>query len=637
MAANAMERNTYPLAQERLQQALAIFQEQGERKLLADAYRQMGRSYRYQSNYQPALDYVYLAMQIYQQLQDKAAISDAHSNIGVILEKMGQYQEAILAHQKALELFHELNDAEGIATTIFNLGDIHRVLGDHQTALDYFQDALRRDLEAGTPKEIAYSHNKLAYQYSTLGNFELAREHIEKAIRLFEQIQAPRDLDWAMTTLARLELESGNLSSARQILEGVIQRARENLYLSLLVDAYRMAAEVALKQEDSAGALTYIDAGVIQARENVERHDEALLESLRVQAHLQQDAMKEAFQALERQKQLDDALLDEKRMSTIATVQAQTENIRREQQIELLKKEQALQQAKLEQQRLSRNLWITGLLACFIILFMFYKRISQRRLNANLTREVARQTDQLQKQNAELERAYLKMEAISLTDKLTGLNNRRFLESHIEADMEHCRRLYQDWHTGKAERPHNADLVVFLLDMDNFKGLNDQHGHLAGDAVLKQLSQRMEQVFRHSDFLVRWGGEEFVAVARFISRSDARQLAERLRQTIQDGPFALGNGQTQQQTASIGYVCYPLDVETDGRATWQTLMGLADTCLYAAKQSGRNQWIGIESLRQEPGNLQTLQTQSLPQWYAQGRVELGCSLTDPEQIQWSNP
>ena len=618
-ARNAMERNQYPPAQELLGRAIELYQGLGEQQKLAQSYHQLGRTFRYQANYSLALEYIYLSMQSYQQLGDKEAISNAHNSIGVVLEKMGQFEEASQSHQQALELNYELDDRTGIATSLYNLGDIRQKMGDSELALKYFQDALKLDLESGNPKDIAYSHNKIGAMYAAIGDYQQGREHIQTALALFRQIQAPRDTDWALTTLAQLALDEGNLEEAESLITGVIERAMANDYPSLLVEAYQVAAALAYQKQDYAHALTLIDAGLAQAKLNKERADEAILQKLRVQVHLANNSLKEAFEALQKQKRIDDEILNIRRLDSIAKVQAQTEFVRRAHQIELLEKEKALQEAEMTQQALSRNFWMLSIVAGFVLLFMLYGRFLQRRTNRRLGEEVALRTQELEQKNLELGRAYEEMEAISLTDKLTGIHNRRFLENHIDADLQQSHRVYQDWRNAKAPKPVQADIVAFIIDMDDFKQVNDLYGHQAGDRVLSQLAARMAKVFRHSDYLVRWGGEEFVAVARFIERADAAQLAQRMLDAVNQEPFALNDRINVELSCSIGFACYPLAPHTEAQHTWPCLVGTADACLYAVKTAGKNAWMGVESaqdpdvLKQDmtPRRLQALMEQGL--------------------------
>lgn len=636
-ARNAMERNRYPGAQYLLLESIELYQAVGSRNNLAEAYRQLGLTYRYQANYPQALEYIYLAMQINQQLDDKRAISSTYNSIGVVLEKMGQYEEAAQAHHSALEINYELGDDSGVASALYNLGDIRRSMGDAELALGYFKQVLELDLKSGRAKDIAYSNHKIGFVLLTQGKYKQARVHILEALTIFQEIETPRDTDWALTSLAQLEMEEGNLEKAKEMVLGVIERAIDNQYNSLLVDAYLVAAEVTFRLGEADESLKFIEAGLLQAQLNKERHQEAVLERLRVKVLLKQESLQQAFLALQRQKELDDEILNEKRLTSIASVQAQTEFIRRAHQIELLEKESALQQAAIEKETLSRNTWLITVVGISIVLFLLYGRIMQFRHTKKLEQEVDTRTLQLEEANKELVQAYREMEAISLTDKLTGIKNRRFLEKQIGADLEQSQRQYQNWRTGKMGLPKQADIVMFMIDVDNFKDVNDVFGHGAGDRVLIQLTERMAKVFRQSDYLVRWGGEEFVAVARFIDRKDASALAQRMLEAVSEELFELTDRINQELTCSIGYASYPLMLEDNIDKHWHGLISMADACLYAAKYSGKNSWIGAEKLLDKDLELDDVTPKKLNKWQQQNKIKIVSSIDSNEDIRWQAP
>ena len=188
----------------------------------------------------------------------------------------------------------------------------------------------------------------------------------------------------------------------------------------------------------------------------------------------------------------------------------------------------------------------------------------------------------VQERTSELEKAYRRIEEASLKDPLTGLHNRRFLDQVLASDLELTRRRHQDGSQG-------ADLVFLMLDLDHFKSVNDTWGHAAGDAVLVETGRRLKKNLRAADHLVRWGGEEFLAIARFIDRADAKALAESLRQAIAAEPFELPGGEKLAKTASIGYAAYPAIGEDGQAASWEKVLDAADQALYEAKNNGRNQ------------------------------------------------
>ncbi|MDD9302418.1 MAG: GGDEF domain-containing protein [Desulfobacter sp.] len=156
----------------------------------------------------------------------------------------------------------------------------------------------------------------------------------------------------------------------------------------------------------------------------------------------------------------------------------------------------------------------------------------------------------------------------AVIDPLTGCYNRREFENQLKG------------HVSSATR-HNNPLSLFMLDLDHFKSVNDTHGHLGGDQVLKEVSLLIRQGMRKGDVLARYGGEEFIAILPETDKAKAMELADRLRCKIAGLriPF---NGASIRITASFGVS--QLEANTD----ISRLIEDADTMLYKAKVNGRN-------------------------------------------------
>jgi diguanylate cyclase (GGDEF)-like protein len=169
--------------------------------------------------------------------------------------------------------------------------------------------------------------------------------------------------------------------------------------------------------------------------------------------------------------------------------------------------------------------------------------------------------DELRLRNAELVR-------ISRTDTLTGLHNRRHLEERLAEQTSLVKR-------------QGGDLGLLLLDVDRFKRVNDEHGHAAGDAVLRILAGRVREAIRTEDVPGRWGGEEFLVLLPATGRDGVGSTGERVRRTVAADAFHLEAAELQV-TVSVGGA---VGVE-DG---WEGLVRRADAALYAAKEAGRNQ------------------------------------------------
>lgn len=215
-----------------------------------------------------------------------------------------------------------------------------------------------------------------------------------------------------------------------------------------------------------------------------------------------------------------------------------------------------------------------------------------------------------------LRKAYRAMENMALQDPLTGLKNRRYLAAHIEEDLAQLRRQQHNaGRDGLAESDH--DMAFLMIDMDHFKSVNDTHGHAAGDAVLVQMADILREATRDSDSVVRWGGEEFLVVAKSTEKGNVHHLAERIRAAVEAHPFDIGGGQVLHKTCSIGFACYPPMVPFQPWPHWENVVSLADQCLYRVKQSTRNGWIGAM-----PGADGAVLSWDLDQALANGQVEL---------------
>jgi diguanylate cyclase (GGDEF)-like protein len=188
----------------------------------------------------------------------------------------------------------------------------------------------------------------------------------------------------------------------------------------------------------------------------------------------------------------------------------------------------------------------------------------------------------------ELKRANQVLEEASMTDPLTGIRNRRFFSATAETDVAQTLRAFAEGRDRAAR-----DLVFYLVDMDNFKEVNDLYGHCAGDCVLVATARRLESVMRDSDVLVRWGGEEFLIVSRFTDRREADALALRVLQIIRGEPFAVNPSQRISRTCSIGWAAFPWLEDNVDAMGHEDVLNLADRALSQAKQSGKDQAIGM--------------------------------------------
>ena len=234
----------------------------------------------------------------------------------------------------------------------------------------------------------------------------------------------------------------------------------------------------------------------------------------------------------------------------------------------------------------------------------------------------------------ELGEANTILRQLTVTDPLTGLKNRRYLDLTIDDDLA---KVHRDYHTlakrGVDRMAVNIDLMFLMVDLDHFKLVNDTYGHSVGDSVLQQLRDRLLAAVRDTDTVVRWGGEEFLVVAKGSDRSQAGILAERILSLIRDQPFDVGGGVPITKTCSLGFAPYPCLACDPTGITWHQVVDIADRCLYAAKKSGRNGWVGVQGQALNPDNLGSFLEDPVVTLKT-GAWELVTSFPDPDALEW---
>ena len=164
-----------------------------------------------------------------------------------------------------------------------------------------------------------------------------------------------------------------------------------------------------------------------------------------------------------------------------------------------------------------------------------------------------------------------------LTDFLTGFHNRRYLHARLREELARAQRGRQS-------------IVCLMIDVDYFKRINDQYGHLAGDAVLREVAHRIDAEMRISDTGARFGGDEFAMVLSQASIADGERVASRLLHAVRNHPVPIGkNAPPETVTLSIGVAAaHPGPGTRDYKVLAERLIAEADAALYRAKSAGRN-------------------------------------------------
>ena len=170
------------------------------------------------------------------------------------------------------------------------------------------------------------------------------------------------------------------------------------------------------------------------------------------------------------------------------------------------------------------------------------------------------------------------LKKISVTDSLTGLFNRRYFQERLFEEMERAKR-------------HNEPFTIFIIDIDDFKAINDKYGHPAGDEVLKRIAHTIRDAVRSIDVAVRHGGEEFSIILPYTTKANSYVTAERIRRSVEDIRF-VGHKIPPDQifSVSVGIAEFPSDA-----VNIEELIDKADMAMYLAKARGKNKIVGYES------------------------------------------
>jgi diguanylate cyclase len=215
------------------------------------------------------------------------------------------------------------------------------------------------------------------------------------------------------------------------------------------------------------------------------------------------------------------------------------------------------------------------------LLALLRETIRHQRTVALDCRALQAEVGSLRAERDELAVALRLTETLSLTDELTGLPNRRAFVQRLDQELSRSQR------TGQP-------LALVLLDIDNFKDINDRYGHYVGDMILRCYAQSMVLELRQHDLLARYGGEEFVLLLPETLLGDARNAMDKLGRRIRREPLDAGGTSIDLPTFSAGIAC----LQSGESAT--TLLNRADQSLYLAKRLGRNRIETDEQLPPSP-------------------------------------
>jgi diguanylate cyclase (GGDEF)-like protein len=434
--------------------------------------------------------------------------------LGRLHMKIANYGEALNNYAQALHFYELSEDAAQIALTRSYIGVAYAHMGEFAEGLEHLFAALRGAQEAGDRFMVAEITNDISYCYVVLGQPELALEHLHQAIVTLRELGDKVRLAWALDSLGTAYLRTGDAERGLEYEQECIQLAEEmqswqdlSYYLSNIGEMQQALNNHAAAEE------MYLRALEVARKHNFRAEVATALLNLG-RLHINQGRLGDGLPKLvEAYAICDDTQRLAQKMECCQTMADAYEKAGDfTKALDFYKKFNAAREALYNEEadRRMKNLQV-----------MHQLETARREAAEFQEKNLALQQEiEAQKRN------HAVLERMARTDALTNVLNRR-------AFFETGQQLFQQ------SRSEGNPLTVVMLDLDHFKKVNDQYGHLAGDQTLAVLTERLRHHLRMGDALARYGGEEFVILLPGVPGDQALITAERLRMAVNVAPFLI--------------------------------------------------------------------------------------------------
>jgi len=456
------------------------------------------------------------------------------------------YETSLYDIQKAYVEAFTLNDSFLIAIINETYGAIYGYLKEYEKSISYYQKALKTYQQLGYKAHVAEALYGMAATYRYWKKYDLATEYFNDYISKVTYTPNTDIAFFGNYGLGMTLAEQGKCLAALNIIDKALMLHGQIDYNAEL---YKRKASCLI----TLGKLAQAKKALLAA-ENIFKKIPELkgtiwqLETEKIAAQLDRALGNnaQAYDNLHQYQKKYNALEEKNSYKRLLKVRNKLELERRDIEISLLQqraKVQALLMDTKHHQLYSLRHLMIGV-AVFIIAVLIFLFFQQR-----YTR---------------------KLLSVSIQDPLSGVFNRRYVFNFLDKILTRI-------------NPKHTDLAVVLLDIDDFKEVNDQYGHPVGDEVIRQISMICQNSLRHEDVIGRIGGEEFLCVLPRINQVESKQIAERMRKSIANHAFLTDRGELYSVTVSIGIAHINTNIENS-----HDLYVCADKALYQAKKAGKN-------------------------------------------------
>lgn len=539
------------------EKAQALAQKLRLKKELAEAIFLVADAARAQGDHRRALEEFLRAKELYIELGDRFESARCLRRLGDLYFFLSDLGASTKHYLAARELFSELARSGGHPKAALHLAHLHAALGNVLNAANETEEAKASYEQALAAYQALEYPIGIAGATYNLGLIAQKQKDLSHALALYRQAEkAARDLNdnyllsLALASEASVYLAQGDTQRARDSAAESMALCRASNRVRGILDNLLKQAEIELTLSHQAEALSSVNEGLALARQLGDKVLEADALDLLARIRENQGKHAEAIQHIRNAAAIREEVRSTETAARISRLRIGYEVADKEQHIALL-------QGK---QKLERTLRWVLVAALFFTLTLLVVLAGRYRLRLSMERVV-------REKNAQLEEAYQQMEALSRTDELTGLPNRRACLDLLEQEERRAQR-------------GNYWFSVVLCDLDNFKKFNDTLGHECGDALLQQLASLFQRQIRASDTVCRWGGEEFLFILPGTDTAGARELAEKLRAAVAAERF-VWQGQSLFLTATFG-------VSFCHHTSFREAIRQADAAMYRGKLQGKD-------------------------------------------------
>lgn len=468
------------------------------------------------------------------------------ANLGI---NVGQYEWGFAQLKAALELLPESGELAEKSRILSLAGFVHSLIGDHERAVQYASRAAAIALQTGMVSERCSAGQRLTVAYRYAGQFEraeaTARAALEDCRRADDQVY----LGTVELELAHLALEKGQLDIAQDHADQGLARLRAAVWVDGILTGEHLQARLAAARGEHRRAIKLAESLIEQTGERELWERKAALHRLVASERAELGEHAESYRHMVAHSEARRRFLDQDRSRRLAILEVEFDVKRHEQELELLREQKRVSELEAQtrrQQARTRWLAVGFMVFLFIILGMLLIHVLRERRH---------------------------FRRLSQIDGLTGVSNHtRFFDT--------ARMLVEESH-----RSGNS-LVLALGDIDHFKQVNDEHGHIAGDRALQQVARVLCENFPGLGHVGRIGGEEFAICLPDAQLDRVMQQLDQVRHDLARIDYG-GNG--KQLSMSFGVARLAANEPLEG------LRRRADEALYRAKRSGRNSIVAAES------------------------------------------